>query len=127
MDEQMTLEAEAPKKRVVSEKVMENLRKAQAKKAELDAQRKKEKAEKQQADKRKRKVDSLKKQLVALTAEEYTSEEEISPRSPREPEVKIVKAPPPKEPPPQAPQKHAPKVKEKQVPKPPERLSPLFI
>ena len=119
MDEQRTLEAEAPKKRVVSEKVMENLRKAQAKKAELDAQRKKEKAEKQQADKRRRKVDSLKKQLVALTAEEYTSEDE--------PEVKIVKAPPPKEPPPQASQKHAPKIKEKPVPKPPERLSPLFI
>lgn len=121
MDEQKSLEAPAKTKRAVSEKVMENLKKAQARKRELDEERKKQSSEKRELDKRRRKVDNLKKQLVLLTAEDYSSEDEPPA------EVKVVTRAPPKVEVAQASQKAAPKIVEKPVPKPAERLSMLFI
>jgi hypothetical protein len=99
-------------KRQVSEKVLANLAKAQARRKELYEQRKAEKAADKETTKKQKKVERLKKQLVELvgrdSGNESREEEQSDGTEPQEssepieemPEpvvVKKVKAPPPVE------------------------------
>lgn len=91
-------------KRQVSEKVLANLAKAQARRKELHEQKKASVLADKEATKRQRKIDKLKKQLVQLlpTEEPESEPEEKSEpveevMAPQEVVVKKVKAPPPVE------------------------------
>lgn len=57
-------------KKQVSEKVMENLRKAQAKRKEMYEQKKAQHAAEKEANKKLKRVERLKKQLVELVGQE---------------------------------------------------------
>ena len=125
-------------KKQVSEKVLANLAKAQARRKELHEQKKAEKAADKEKSKTQRKIDRLKKQLVQLLPVEYEApdsdlesaeqkgvpviEEEMA--VPQEVVVKKVKAPPPVEKAPVV--KTNPKpVRERPIPAPPPPPKPL--
>jgi hypothetical protein len=88
-------------KKQVSEKVMQNLAKANARRKELAEQRLAERSAETEATKKLKKVERLKKQLVELvgTQESDSESEEVSApiEEMKEVVVKKVKAPPPAE------------------------------
>lgn len=77
-------------KKQVSEKVMQNLAKANARKKELHEQKRADRSAEKEKTKNQRKIERLKKQLVALVPQQESEEEEEEMVS-----VKKVKAPPP--------------------------------
>lgn len=82
------MEVTTPAKKQVSEKVMENLRKAQARKKELDEQRKLMSSAKKAEDKKVKTIEKLKQKLVSLTTSGYQTDPSDS-----EPEVVHKKEP----------------------------------
>lgn len=90
------MEAPAPAKKQVSEKVMENLRKAQARKKELDAERKLMSSAKKAEVKKVKTIEKLKKKLVDLTGSGYQSESDEEPVVIHKKEPEKVPEPPPK-------------------------------
>ena len=63
-------------KKQVSEKVMQNLLKAQAKRKELHEQKRAERSAEKDTLKKQKKIDKLKKQLVSLIPQQESEEEE---------------------------------------------------
>ena len=106
-DQSLEAHAQTPeKKRQMSEKVLENLKKGREIKMAKDEERRKAK----HAEKEKSKLEKLKQKLVTLTLKEEPFEEDSLDEEPAPPPVKKPKAPPP-----------APKprpVREKPVPRP---------
>ena len=88
------MEAPAPAKKQVSEKVMENLRKAQARKKELDEQRKLMSSAKKAEVKKVKTIEKLKKKLVDLTGSGYLSESDEEPEVIHKKEPEKVSEPP---------------------------------
>ena len=106
------MEVPAPAKKQVSEKVMENLRKAQARKKELDEQRKLMSSAKKAEVKKVKTIEKLKKKLVDLTGSGYQSD-------PSDPEPEVIhKKEPEKVPEPPKIETRPKKVMEKPVPVP---------
>ena len=118
-------------KKQVSEKVMQNLAKAQARRKELHEQNKATRSAEKEVLKKQKKIDKLKKQLVQLLPSTNDSESEPEPEVSSQPTVEVempqetvvsvkkIKAPPPVE---KAPTTHyaPPKpVKERVKPAPP--------
>lgn len=112
-------------KKQVSEKVLANLAKAQARRRELYEQKLAERQATKEETKKSRKVDRLRKQLVELVGEELP--EPIEEEMPVEVEIKKVQAPPPVEKK-SAPVQYVPQkpVKERRPPPPPPPQRPVI-